>query len=116
MGLFHFAIRVKSFLGGIHMIAKILMLCIFFAVMIGVGVYARKHASDVDGFVLGSRSAVPGFRPLPTVPHTFRQWYLWGMQVSSAGNTVLHLPGSVSEMRSLAAFWHGLYWEGEPES
>ena len=41
------------------MIAKTLMLCIFFAVMFGVGVYARKHASDVDGFVLGSRSAGP---------------------------------------------------------
>ncbi len=41
------------------MIAKIILLCVFFAVMVGVGVYTRKHASDVDGFVLGSRSAGP---------------------------------------------------------
>lgn len=41
------------------MFVKILLLCIFFAVMVGIGVYTRKHATDVDGFVLGSRSAGP---------------------------------------------------------
>jgi len=41
------------------MLIKILLLCIFFAVMIGIGVYTRKHATNVDGFVLGSRSAGP---------------------------------------------------------
>ena len=35
------------------------MLIIFFAVMAGVGVYARRHTSSVDGFVLGGRSAGP---------------------------------------------------------
>lgn len=34
------------------MIIKILLTIIFFAVMIGVGVYSRKQASSVDGFVL----------------------------------------------------------------
>ena len=38
---------------------KIALLLIFFAVMIGVGIYARKHAASVDGFVLGGRSAGP---------------------------------------------------------
>lgn len=38
---------------------KIAMLIIFFAVMAGVGVYARRHTSSVDGFVLGGRSAGP---------------------------------------------------------
>lgn len=38
------------------MIIKILMLILFFAVMIGIGFACRKHAKNVDGFVLGGRS------------------------------------------------------------
>ncbi len=41
------------------MVAKVIMLVVFFAVMIGVGVYCRKHATDVNGFVLGGRSVGP---------------------------------------------------------
>ena len=41
------------------MITKILMLVIFFGVMIGVGFYCRKNATDVNGFVLGGRSVGP---------------------------------------------------------
>lgn len=41
------------------MIFKILLLVIFFCVMIGVGLYARRHATDVNGFVLGGRSVGP---------------------------------------------------------
>ena len=41
------------------MIAKILMLVIFFGVMIAIGLYCRKHATDVNGFVLGGRSVGP---------------------------------------------------------
>ena len=41
------------------MFIKILLLCIFFAVMIGIGLYCRKHATDVSGFVLGGRSVGP---------------------------------------------------------
>lgn len=36
-----------------------IMLVIFFAVMIYVGFYSRKHATDVNGFVLGGRSVGP---------------------------------------------------------
>ena len=36
-----------------------ILLVIFFAVMIGVGVYTRKNATDVNGFVLGGRSVGP---------------------------------------------------------
>jgi len=38
------------------MVLKISLLVLFFAVMIGVGIYCRKSASDVQGFVLGDRS------------------------------------------------------------
>lgn len=41
------------------MVLKILMLVIFFGVMIGIGLYCRSHATDVDGFVLGGRSVGP---------------------------------------------------------
>lgn len=41
------------------MVAKILMLIVFFAVMIGIGLYCRRHATDVNGFVLGGRSVGP---------------------------------------------------------
>ncbi len=41
------------------MFIKLGMLVVFFAVMIGVGVYCRKHATNVDGFVLGGRSVGP---------------------------------------------------------
>ena len=36
-----------------------IMLVVFFAVMIFVGFYTRKHATDVTGFVLGGRSVGP---------------------------------------------------------
>ena len=38
---------------------KIILLIVFFAVMVGVGVYSRRHVTSVDGFVLGSRSVGP---------------------------------------------------------
>ena len=41
------------------MILKIIMLVVFFAIMIGVGFYSRKQATDVNGFVLGGRSVGP---------------------------------------------------------
>ena len=41
------------------MIVKVLLLVLFFAVMVGIGFYSRKHATNVDGFVLGGRSVGP---------------------------------------------------------
>lgn len=41
------------------MLIKILLLLIFFAVMISVGLYCRKNSTDVNGFVLGGRSVGP---------------------------------------------------------
>ncbi|MDO4608633.1 MAG: sodium:solute symporter, partial [Clostridia bacterium] len=35
------------------------MLILFFGIMIGVGLYCRKHAASVDGFILGGRSVGP---------------------------------------------------------
>ncbi len=41
------------------MLVKILFLVLFFASMIGVGLYSRKHATNVNDFVLGGRSVGP---------------------------------------------------------
>lgn len=41
------------------MIIKVILLLIFFAVMLGIGFYSRKHATNVNGFVLGGRSVGP---------------------------------------------------------
>ncbi len=38
---------------------KLIMLIVFFGVMIGIGFYCRRHATDVNGFVLGGRSVGP---------------------------------------------------------
>lgn len=37
----------------------LVMLVAFFVVMIAVGIYSRKHATDVNGFVLGGRTVGP---------------------------------------------------------
>ena len=38
---------------------KVILLLAYFAVMIGIGLYCRKNATDVNGFVLGGRSVGP---------------------------------------------------------
>ena len=63
------------------MIIKILLTIIFFAVMLGVGLYSRKQAASVDGFVLGGRSVGPWLLSL------------LAMLVSLDGNTVFHPRG-----------------------
>ncbi len=41
------------------MLAKILMIVLFFAVTIGVGIWCNRKATDVNGFVLGGREVGP---------------------------------------------------------
>ncbi len=41
------------------MIAKLLLLLLFFGSMIAIGLYCRKHTVDVNGFVLGGRNVGP---------------------------------------------------------
>jgi len=41
------------------MAVKLIMLIVFFTIMVGVGFYCRRHATDVNGFVLGGRSVGP---------------------------------------------------------
>ena len=41
------------------MAIKIVMLIVFFVITIGIGIYCKKQATDVRGFVLGGRSVGP---------------------------------------------------------
>ena len=41
------------------MFVTLVMIIAFFSVMMIIGVRTKKHASDVNGFVLGSRSVGP---------------------------------------------------------
>ena len=41
------------------MFIKLFLLIVFFGTMIGIGLYCRRHATDVNGFVLGGRSVGP---------------------------------------------------------
>ena len=41
------------------MLTKVIFLVIFFGIMIAVGVFSRKHATNVNDFVLGGRSVGP---------------------------------------------------------
>lgn len=41
------------------MVWKISLLIVFFGIMLGVGLYCHKHATNVGGFVLGGRSVGP---------------------------------------------------------
>ena len=41
------------------MAIKIILLICFFGTMVGVGIYSRKHATNVNDFVLGGRSVGP---------------------------------------------------------
>lgn len=38
---------------------KLVLLIVYFAVLVAIGLYCRKHATDVNGFVLGGRSVGP---------------------------------------------------------
>ncbi|MBQ4004983.1 MAG: sodium:solute symporter [Firmicutes bacterium] len=41
------------------MFIKVVMLVVFFGIMVGIGMYCRRNATNVDGFVLGGRSVGP---------------------------------------------------------
>ena len=41
------------------MVEKVLLLIVFFGIMIAVGLYSRKHATNVNDSVLGGRAVGP---------------------------------------------------------
>lgn len=41
------------------MFAKVAMIVLFAALVVGIGIYTRRHANSVDGFILGGRNVGP---------------------------------------------------------
>lgn len=96
------------------MAMKLLMLVIFFAIMVSVGIYARKHATSVDGYVLGGRSVGPWLTAFAYGTSYFSAVVFVGYEDSLDGNMVSHLHGSVLGMRLSEVCWHGLCSEDVP--
>ena len=85
------------------MAVKIILLILFFGVMMGIGVYARKHATDVNGFVLGGRSVGPWLTAFAYGTSWRCVRHVSGLDI----NMVWHLPGSVLGMQYLVRWWPG---------
>lgn len=88
---------------------KIGILVVYFAIMVGIGLYCRKHATDVKGFVLGGRSVGPWLTAFAYGTSYFSAVVFVDMQDSLGGNTGLLPLGSVWEMLLLDHCWHGSY-------
>ena len=96
------------------MVLKVGLLVVFFAVMVCVGVYARKTATDVNGFVLGGRAVGPWLTAFAYGTSYFSAvifvgyagQFGWKFGIASTwigiGNAVIH-------------FLRGLYSEGVQE-
>ncbi len=77
------------------MILKILIVCIFSAIAIGIGIHARYSAKSVEGFVLGGRSVGPWlsafaygtsyFSAVIFVGYAGQFGYLYGVSATWAG-------------------------------
>ncbi len=78
------------------MVAKILIILIFIGVVVGVGIYARKHTKSVDGFVLGGRNVGPWLSA-----------FAFGTSYFSAVIFVGYA-GQFGWKYGLAAFWIGI--------
>ena len=93
------------------MLVKIILLIVFFASMVAVGIYSRKHATNVSDFVLGGRAVGPWltafaygtsyFSAVVFVGYAGQFGWNFGMASTWIGNMGLHLLGLVLEMRSL---------------
>ncbi len=43
----------------VSLFIKVLLILVFFGTMLGIGIYCKRHATDVSGFVLGGRNVGP---------------------------------------------------------
>ena len=82
---------------------KIALLVVFFAMMLGVGIYSRNKAKNVNDYVLGGRTVGPWISAFAYGTPYFSA----DMQDSSDGSSDLHPHGSGLEMPLSEAFLHG---------
>ena len=93
---------------------KLSMLAVFFGTMIGIGLYCRKHATDVNGFVLGGRSVGPWLTAFAYVPLISARLYLLDTPVSLAGSTASRPHGQALATPFWVRFWRGRYLAAAP--
>ena len=91
----------------------IILLVVFFAIMIYVGFYSRKHATDVNGFVLGGRGVGPWLTALSAEASDMSGWLLMGLPDSLDGTLVLPVHGRGLEMHLSGHCLHGMCLEEE---
>ncbi len=78
------------------MAIKVILLLVFFGVMVAVGFYCRRHATSVNGFILGNRSVGPWLTA-----------FAYGTSYFSAGIFVGYA-GQFGWKYGLSATWIGL--------
>lgn len=91
------------------MVAKICIILIFVGVVVGVGIYARQHTKNVDGFVLGGRNVGPWLSAFAFGTSYFSAVIFVGYAGQFGWKYGLAAFGSASAMPFLARCWHGGY-------
>ena len=84
---------------------------LFFALMIFIGIRSRKHATDVNGFVLGSRSVGPWLSD--TVPSSPLAFFRSAMPVLQRWETMFREKERGSVIREKGGAWKndGIFYE-----
>ena len=98
------------------MAIKLGMLLVFFAVMVGIGLYCRRHASDVNGFVLGGRSVGPWLTAFAYGTSYFSAVVFVGYAGQFGWKYGIAAPGRASATPCWALCWPGWCWAAAPGS
>ena len=96
------------------MFEKLLMICIFVAITIGVGIYCRKKSTNVGDFVLGGREVGPWLTAFAYGTSYFSAVVFVGYAGQFGWNFVSLLLGSVLVMPLSAACSLGSFWGAVP--
>ena len=98
------------------MFIKVLLLVVFFGVMIGIGLYCRKHSTDVNGFVLGGRSVGPWLTAFAYGTSYFSAVVFVGYAGQFGWKYGMVRPGPASGTASSGRSWRGPSSEDARES
>ena len=98
------------------MFEKILMIALFFAVTVGIGVYCRRHAGNVGDFVLGGRNVGPWVTAFAYGTSYFSSVVFVGYAGQFGWISASPPPGSASATPSSAACSPGWCSGGAPAS
>lgn len=98
------------------MIISLVLIICFFTLMIGIGIHSRKHAKDVNGFILGSRSVGPWLSAFAFGTSYFSAVIFVGYAGQFGWNFGLASTWIAWAMPLSARFWRGAFLAEEQES